>query len=410
MNLTHPAFFAFVQNIRRENAGDLLREIFTLHEYMPSRKRSEKKAKPGTSIVNLIRVMEEGIGGMFCLMEDDLFGVFRSDGREPFLKNGRLRLGSNSYTRMILTPLLMDFNVSGVDTGGIYYNRSPEKPLVKQIGDMFEGIKIYRRRRPGGFFDIFPFLGVNPALYSLKSLGKLFSRYLGFFPLPRGLFSKAFTFASRLDITSELSGRGLFSGLKLYPPLGFDPWPDGDPDELEKVLFIYEYCSSKGIPITTHCDDLGFRAVPVRKSMTYSDPARWRPVFERFPELKVNFAHFGRQYKRRYGIVVQRSWFREIIRLCLDYPNVYTDLSFTGCRPGFYLFLSRELAKMRPAGRDILLGRIMFGSDFMINLLEVPSYYDYLRIFEDSPLDEATKDLLFSKNPAAFLFGERPDS
>ena len=48
----------------------------------------------------------------------------------------------------------------------------------------------------------------------------------------------------------------------------------------------------------------------------------------------------------------------------------------------------------------------MFGSDFMVNLLKVPSYIDYYRFFSESRVEPRLKKAFGSENPRKFLFGD----
>jgi predicted TIM-barrel fold metal-dependent hydrolase len=127
-------------------------------------------------------------------------------------------------------------------------------------------------------------------------------------------------------------------------------------------------------------------------------------VLERFPELKIDFAHFGRQYTTKLGRSAPTEWFDDIIALIEEYPNVYTDLSFNGVEPEYYGRLAAALAALPDAIREKVGARIMFGSDFVVNLMKVRSYADYYRIFDASPLGADLKARFCSENPARFLF------
>ncbi len=122
-----------------------------------------------------------------------------------------------------------------------------------------------------------------------------------------------------------------FHGIKLYAPNGFSP--------TDPVLFgtdstysgVYKYCEDNRIPITIHCSNSGFACMAdvitinghiningiIKKSNNekyrfskkfYSiyvsqaieerahvlnHPKLWKLVLERFPNLTINFAHFG---------------------------------------------------------------------------------------------------------------------
>jgi predicted TIM-barrel fold metal-dependent hydrolase len=119
----------------------------------------------------------------------------------------------------------------------------------------------------------------------------------------------------------------LFAGVKLYAPTGFSP--------TDPVLFgssgVYELCERHDIPITVHCSSEGFstqansvkveglvnlnnklvqmdneivrfgipffslrmRNAIKERALTLNHPKIWRKVFEKYPNLKLNMAHFG---------------------------------------------------------------------------------------------------------------------
>ncbi|MCE1253995.1 MAG: amidohydrolase [Anaerolineae bacterium] len=192
-------------------------------------------------------------------------------------------------------------------------------------------------------------------------------------------------------------GNYAFAGIKLYPPLGFDPWPD-DAAEREKVIYLYDYCVQKQIPITCHCSDGVFMADKQAKINTA--PQRWLPVFTydkaRFQNLRLNFAHFGHQSTCFHGFL----WQKTILRMLAEYPNIYTDFSYRGVHPEYYRTLS-ELLRVYPQIKN----RILFGTDFMINLLDCDSYHTYLKNFITSgALDDEQKDCFASRTPERFLF------
>jgi predicted TIM-barrel fold metal-dependent hydrolase len=119
----------------------------------------------------------------------------------------------------------------------------------------------------------------------------------------------------------------LFAGVKLYAPTGFSP--------TDPALFgangVYELCEKHGIPITAHCSNEGFsthansikidglvnlnsklvqmdneivrfgipffslrlRTAVKERSLTLNHPSIWVKVLEKYPNLKLNLAHFG---------------------------------------------------------------------------------------------------------------------
>ncbi|CAI2933870.1 Putative metal-dependent hydrolase of the TIM-barrel fold protein [Aminobacter niigataensis] len=91
-----------------------------------------------------------------------------------------------------------------------------------------------------------------------------------------------------------------FVGVKLYPPMGFQAFgngeirfPKGAPGgmEMETALRrLYAWCESNDVPIMAHAENslgslcgYGHRA----------SPSWWREALREFPKLRVNLAHFG---------------------------------------------------------------------------------------------------------------------
>ena len=188
-----------------------------------------------------------------------------------------------------------------------------------------------------------------------------------------------------------------FAGIKLYPPLGFDPWPEKNTAELDKVRFLYNYCVENEIPITTHCSDGGYVTDPQHD--VYTDPTQWAKVLQEFSTLKLNFAHFGSQKH-------SQAWRDEITNIIDTYPNVYTDFAYNGVDDSFYLDMMEYFGKQTKDKQEKLKNRILFGSDYLINLLDIDSYDKYLQKFSATKtIDGNYKNLFCSENPEKFLFG-----
>ena len=139
-------------------------------------------------------------------------------------------------------------------------------------------------------------------------------------------------------------GKGVFKGIKMYPPLGYLPThPNLQP--------IFEYCSQYDVPITLHCSEGGlqnfrsanyvkswegnnhledFQASDGNKSRYYTAPEKWLPVLSKWPDLRLNFAHFGGGDKLDSG---DTGWLEAIINMIRKHPNVYADISYYA-KPG----------------------------------------------------------------------------
>lgn len=399
MDLSHPNLLAFAERI--EGLG--LKLVFGglaepfLHE-------QEKK------LLNLLTVMENSIEDYFILMEHFL------KRKEPVPDaSGTIRIGAREFDTILLTPLIMDFGFKNIKTD-TFYDMALGKPVVGQTvgilnairkycnyefspkaGKPGEGTTVPRTSRP--LFEIYPFLGINTRNYDLDAVKELLERcFSGYTGRRDDLHARMGTF----DGTIENVGSNVFAGIKLYPPLGFDPWPDEETEEMKKVKFLYSLCQEKGIPITAHCNEGGFSVDDDAKKFT--NPEKWRQVLGEFPQLKLNLAHFGKQEKTLI-IVPHHEWREHIIDLILTHDNVYTDISCLAFDDDFYHKLDLLLGGFEPGKRERLTSHILFGSDYMINLIWARSYNEYLQTFiKTKQIDDPIKVRFCNENAERFLF------
>lgn len=385
MNLSHPYLLAFIQRVNID------RTLFLNSIPVISSIASLYIKKKLTHIKNLLSVMENDMGSFFLLMEDCL-----KEAENPLLKDGELTIGGNSYTKVVLTPLMMDFGYKEIMNQDIHYNKPSKKPIVEQVVDVFNGIRAYKHSST--FFEIYPFLGLNTKNYDLPRIETMLDKYFDNYTGSRDdLYNNMGNFNG--DI--EQLGSNSFAGIKLYPPMGFDPWPE-DSAEREKVTYLYNYCCERQIPVTVHCSEEGF--VLAEEAQYYTTPSRWQEVLSRHTNLKLNLAHFGRQDKR-LKIFPRKEWLKTIVNLILSYDNVYTDFSYRGLDDNYYESLRKLIDKIPSADQEKLNTHILFGTDFMINLMDIESYNKYLDVFSKTNfLTDEEKNTFCCTNPEKFLF------
>jgi predicted TIM-barrel fold metal-dependent hydrolase len=145
-----------------------------------------------------------------------------------------------------------------------------------------------------------------------------------------------------------VSKTGPFYGVKLYPRLGYHPnCVDLNP--------LYHFCSKNDIPITTHCSPGGFPT----EDWQYKDlgnPENFRNVLQKYPTLRIDFAHFGNP---------DDTWRKTIVDL-MQYPNVYTDLScYTSTD-------SLNTIKENYWSSELFRSRCMYGTDYDIMYVTKP--------------------------------------
>ncbi len=178
-----------------------------------------------------------------------------------------------------------------------------------------------------------------------------------------------------LAIVQQAVLRSGFIGVKMYPAVGFLPLGNarigGNPargQALDAALRgLYALCETEEIPITAHASPGNEFALGYGEMAA---PVRWEPVLHEYPNLRLNFGHFGHETGAdgAEGIGARDAWMRQAAELCSAYPHVYADLSSSplvydapyAARLGPHL---RELCARFPR----VSSRLMYGSDWGLN-------------------------------------------
>lgn len=163
-----------------------------------------------------------------------------------------------------------------------------------------------------------------------------------------------------------------FFGVKVYPALGYHP-------NDHRLDPIFKVCSKKNIPILTHCggtivstfdrptvydDKWHYEVSGKRKAWAehLNSPLRWEKVLERYPNLRINFAHFGGANKWK-PFRFNRAKKNDILDFMNDYKNVYADFSFNlGSKTA-----TNRFARML-SNNQLVKERSLFGTDFWVIL------------------------------------------
>ena len=363
MTLKEPDFAAFISPIIENPAsfisGSLSKDYIFTSLY-------DGKVSPAAAVENTLITFTESISETMELMEEDLKGRYRSSGNAarypdlPYLRDGMLHFGNSSYDRMIICPMLIDFTHKSTSAKRTYYDVRNDDKIIPFLKDTMEAMSLFYRKNSSSIISFCPFAGINPPAHTQEYVEEFLHQYLS--------LNREFSRRSDGDCSKA------FFGIKLYPPLGTCPWP-ADEAELRKMRTIYAFCEKNGIPVITHCDDQGFRTIDAKDAWKFTDPSSYRSVLENYPRLILDFAHVGKQY----GLLNMRGSLLETINAKL---------------------------KGQPADeseRKNIESRLMFGSDFSINLLKVESYSAYFKVFEDSPLSDEVKERMVTENPMRFL-------
>lgn len=439
-DLSHPNLLAFIKRdglIDKKSITDAVFKSLSWYEGLgysfkwlfPTRIRKTIEQKIEDELINgflprltnTLAIFENPIEYQFLILD-----YFLKNKEALVDADNKLKLGNKVYDKMVLCPLLMDFGKKNISYHkDVFYDETPQKPIRKQVEDVLNAIRIYYShslikneenkmqlvkddQAQGKLFEIYPFMGLNTANYSLEKLKNLLDKYFSGYENDTAdsrkerLKDKLGQFKNNLDKENE-DFTYFFAGIKVYPPLGFNPWPSESDEELEKVNYLYRMCEQKRIPIMTHCSGGGFSVLTQDKAREYTNPTKgWSEVLSNYPNLKICFAHFGSLMNENN--MPSDEWRREIIELSYQYEYVYTDIS---CNEGgdYYKDLNENINK---DGQTHLADKILFGTDFSINLFankEEKSYNGNLKRFiDDSHLEEVKKHQLCSYNPEKFLF------
>lgn len=242
-----------------------------------------------------------------------------------------------------------------------------------------------------------------------------------------------------------------FSGIKLYPALGYYPFD-------KRLRDVYLFAIEKNLPIVSHCvhGSVFFRGKPPEESR---HPFTGRPCFGNTAEeyqlnwthplnyelllnseyleriwgagapdlaaLKICLAHFGgenewlddrnmlRFWQKRKPVQLQgnvdyldplqdwfgekrNKWFPIIVELMRKYPNVFADISFTLHNKEIYGRLKQMLLD------DSVRDKILFGTDYYV-VSSVADEPEVLATLESELNNVQLFELIASENPRRFL-------
>ncbi|MFN3557413.1 MAG: amidohydrolase family protein [Bacteroidales bacterium] len=166
-----------------------------------------------------------------------------------------------------------------------------------------------------------------------------------------------------------------FKGVKLYPPLGH--FAD-DP----RLTPVYEFCNTHKLPIIAHGGPesptyfRGSRS-EIRKMMgdrydgsikkriqlcgQFAHPKYYREILTQYPDVKICLAHWGSENSWKNYLnnpLDKENWFYWIRDMIQEFPNLYTDISFTLNNPAFFAPLKLLL------GNPNIRQKVLFGSDY----------------------------------------------
>lgn len=303
-----------------------------------------------------------------------------------------LEVGKQYDSRVRIVGLTM--NMDFMD------NRSSKHQITFET--QLEAVKDIKRYYPANFF---PFIGVDPRHKSGMDLVNWSKSYF-----ETGVQANGTVFP-------------YFSGIKLYPALGFFPF---DP----RLADLYAYAEKNQLPVITHVTRVGSQyigskiteLIPPQPAMLlpehpsqevldaqatiyeririyydqqwvadntlgdndkacdlFSHPENYIPILEQFPKLKICLAHMGGSNElvdnsaqdaglkqiRRFD---SQLWCDRIKFMMVRYPNLYTDISYTLSdldNPAVRAKIIELMNTLDNQGQP-LSKRVLFGTDFFM--------------------------------------------
>lgn len=211
-----------------------------------------------------------------------------------------------------------------------------------------------------------------------------------------------------------------FFGIKIYPSLGYLP---SNP----KLMKIYEVCMAKRIPVTAHCGGAtvhssyrylkniaGYRLDQNNNLVHFTEdrcfltrfsyanyfnhPKNWEPVLHRFPELKLNLAHFGSDNEwEKLLNGKNNTWVSRIMDLMTRHDNVYADFSYNISDHKILELLRKKIESNR-----LIAERTLYGSDYY--MVVIGGHFRSIKMDFISSMGDEVMNRIASVNPRKFLF------
>jgi len=260
---------------------------------------------------------------------------------------------------VLLTPLVMDFDLVDKNASAGLDEPTAERQLnrliraIKETKDKTYGIKLC------------PFMGFDLRKLhktgGLKAFQKIWNKYSS---------------NNEIHNYDDLKS-GDVIGIKLYPPLGFNPYSRKRENRVKYIEF-YKWCCDNDIPITAHCQMSSFSPTKSSSVKRNTNPANWWHLLKdnkQIQNLRINFAHFGGEdgvedlLDWALDGIDESSWTYDLIKLLKKYPNTYADISAydfadeDACENINEILTYDEEGKFDKHGDYKLKDKLLWGSD-----------------------------------------------
>ena len=201
-----------------------------------------------------------------------------------------------------------------------------------------------------------------------------------------------------------------FTGIKVYPPLGYYPYD-------ARLSGVYEYAQKNRIPVVGHCaggpvfyrkkltPDMIDHDAPVKPSNRknpcdhFAHPLCYERVAVKYPGMKLNLSHSGGGVELDDYLgtswhdpeAKKENWYSIVRRLLKKYRNVYADIS-GGFQQARYLpvlklsMLDGRISRKMLYGSDFYMEQIdMTEREFSVEVRVELGEKDYFKIAHDNP-------------------------
>ncbi len=265
----------------------------------------------------------------------DYFDKRRFENVQWISKGAAVAIGANASLRgrqIIITPLVMDFDKIGggppVSWESVTYQTSRLRNAISQA-KLPDGVKML------------PFVGLD--LRKVSETNDVATLFDALLDSCGGMKSGQ----DRQDVEALESGDII--GVKLYPPIGFNPFSDTSNDRIDpKRKRFYDICIERKIPITVHCQSVSYFGSDVnqKKVNRNTNPKNWAKVLETVDSdnMRINFAHCGGEKAIKEMVLPKidnqtvgrpgpnkkfrkGTWGQVLMCLLKQYPNTYADIS-----------------------------------------------------------------------------------
>jgi predicted TIM-barrel fold metal-dependent hydrolase len=231
-------------------------------------------------------------------------------------------------------------------------------------------------------------------------------------------------------------------GVKLYPPMGFQPIDNGkipdarfnDPAYLNSPDFglapqigrkldaalsrLYTWCSASNVPVMAHTSH---SYGPSAEYEDRADPAFWAQALKHdaFPHLRVNMAHFGHFHKavpyKDVANHVDACWEWTVGKIITNSPNAYAYADISSLSEILKTGASKKIVECMRAFKDHFPNsdeRLMYGTDWSMiaqeerfpKLLSSKPFPDIMILFLRAVgYDDAQIEAIMFRNATRFL-------